>query len=71
MRVFDTSERLGNLARRYVAGAAIRLAIFMLRRSHQLYRAGIFDLAAAKQTICWSDQVASFALGVVKRKRRS
>ena len=70
MHYGSTWESLGDRARRYAASAAIRVAIYMLRISHQLYRAGVLDLIGAKHTIRLSDKVWQFGRDLVKWKRR-
>lgn len=66
----ETWELLRSRAQRRVASAVIRVAMVMLRLSHQLYRAGVLDLAGARYAIRWSNGVWRFGWGLVKRKRR-
>jgi hypothetical protein len=70
MHYGSTWESLEDRARRYAASAAIRVAIYMLRISHQLYRAGVLDLIGAKHAVQWSDEVWRIGYGLMKRKRR-
>jgi len=66
----DNWKPLGNRAGRYAASTAIRIATAMLWRSHQLYRAGILDLAGARYAIHWSNEVWTFGWRLIKPQRR-
>jgi hypothetical protein len=71
MEIDHTHEPLRNRTQRYTASVAIHFAISILRRSHQLYRAGLIDLAGVKRGIHWSDELWRFGWGLLKRKRHS
>ena len=71
MHAHDAWEPLGDRARRGAASVVIRLAVCMLRGSHQLYRAGILGLAGAKHALHWTDEIWRFGWGLIKRKRHS
>lgn len=66
MRTGSAWERIEDRARRYVAGAVIRLARGILLGSRQMYRAGLIDLAGSKRAYRLSGEVWKLGWRMIK-----